>query len=133
MSLCWSCSFLFRRLLFSGSGGTETSAVPGGPEVFVPPSVPWTQSGTSTRTPSCATSSRCFSGFLRGFLFRPSGGAILDFFYLLGLVAVFLVLGFGFSCSVRFPGVWFLRFFFGFPVSGVFFLCLHSCILHLFS
>ena len=44
--------FLFRRLLCSGSGGTETSVVPGGPEVFVPNSVPWTHSCTSIRTPS---------------------------------------------------------------------------------
>ena len=60
--------FLFRRLLFSGSGGTETSAVPGGPEAFVPPSVSWTQSGTSIRTPSCATSSRCFFRVFFGIL-----------------------------------------------------------------
>ena len=58
--------FLFRRLLFSGSGGTETSAVPGGPEVFVPPSVSWTRSGTSIRTLSRATTSRLFSGFFLG-------------------------------------------------------------------
>ena len=61
--------FLFVSTTFvSGSGGTETSAVPGGPEVFVPPSVPWTQSGTAIRTPSCSATPRRSSGFFGGFL-----------------------------------------------------------------
>ena len=120
MSLCWSCSFLFRRLFFSGSGGTETSAVPGGPEVFVPPSVSWTHSGTAIRTPSCSATSRLFSGIFGDCCFGlvagrfwyffspwPSGCLFVSgfwFFLLRAISRCFLllcfVLGFPASCCV---------------------------------
>ena len=78
--------------------------------------------------------SRCSSGFLRGFLFRPSGGAILVFFFLLGLVAIFLVLGFGFSCLRAISRCLVSALLFSaLRLRAFFFLCLHSCILHVLS